>query len=51
MVAEYQFPEAVPDVPEIPDWPPAMPGIPADPSSPTGDPEPQALAAGSPRLL
>jgi hypothetical protein len=51
MVAEYQVPEAVPDVPEIPDSPPDMPGIPADPTSPTGDPEPQALAAGKLRLL
>lgn len=40
MIAEYQLPEAVPDVPAMPDAPPDMPGIPADPTSPAGDPEP-----------
>ncbi|GAC1575264.1 MAG: hypothetical protein NVS3B7_07710 [Candidatus Elarobacter sp.] len=41
MFAEYQMPEAVPDVP-------AMPGpsqLPADPTDPGGDPEPMAIAA------
>ena len=41
MYAEYQMPEAVPDVPAMPD----APGIPADPTGPGGDPEPMAIAA------
>ncbi|HZO95097.1 MAG TPA: hypothetical protein VFB22_15235 [Candidatus Baltobacteraceae bacterium] len=45
MQAEYQVPEAVPDVPAMPDQPPATPEIPADPTPPAGDPEPMDIAA------
>jgi hypothetical protein len=45
MYAEYQVPEAVPDVPARPDAPPDMPGIPADPTLPGGVPEPMDIAA------
>ena len=38
MVAEYQVPEAVPDVPAT--GPDTLPEIPADPTPPGGDPEP-----------
>ncbi len=41
MYAEYQVPEAVPDVPSGPD----VPEIPADPTPPGGDPEPMDIAA------
>jgi hypothetical protein len=41
MYAEYQTPEAVPDVPSGP----GVPEIPADPTPPGGDPEPMDIAA------
>jgi hypothetical protein len=41
MYAEYQVPEAVPDVPSSP----GIPAIPADPTPPGGDPEPMNIAA------
>jgi hypothetical protein len=41
MYAEYQVPEAVPDVPSGP----GVPAIPADPTPPGGDPEPMDIAA------
>ena len=43
MYAEYQVPEAVPDVPAT--GPDTLPGIPADPTAPGADPEPMGIAA------
>jgi len=43
MYAEYQVPEAVPEVPAT--GPATLPGIPADPTTPSVDPEPMDIAA------
>ncbi|MDB5072861.1 MAG: hypothetical protein JWM87_3972 [Candidatus Eremiobacteraeota bacterium] len=43
MYAEYQVPEAVPDVPAT--GPDTLPEIPADPTTPSVDPEPMDIAA------
>ncbi len=43
MFAEYQVPEAVPDVPAT--GPDTVPEIPADPTPPGGDPVPMDIAA------
>ena len=42
MYAEYQVPEAVPDVPAT--GPDTLPEIPADPTTPSVDPEPMDIA-------